>query len=123
MLKRERQAYFPYRVNLYCGGLTIGLSRYNTHAGFYVISKNSVNVKSHAADRDVIQIQNALAVASQRIDYSITSKKFFSQQPALTCEFSKINTLITEPSQNDLKRQADLGLQVMYCKLHSEKNI
>jgi len=117
MLKRERQASFPYRVNLYCSGLTTVLSQPNTDQGFYFISKNAVNVETPVPEQDVMHIQNALVATSQRMDCSITSKKFFSQQQVLACEFSKINTLITEPSPNSLDHQADLGLHFMYCKL------
>ena len=109
MLKRERQAYFPYRVNLYCSGLTTDLSQHNTSAGKCFISKNDLNAESWESNHDVIHIQNVLLALSQRVNCIINTKKFYSQQPVQVCDFSEINTLTNESSPVELQHQLNLA--------------
>jgi len=109
MLKRERQAYFPCRVNLYYNRLTTDLNQHNTNAGKCFISKNDVNAESRASNNDVIHIQNALVAASKKIDCLINTKKFYSQQPAQVRNFSEINTLTGKSSPGELKHQLNLA--------------
>jgi len=109
MLKRERQAYFPYRVNLYYSVLTTDLSQHTTSGGKCFISKNKVNIEIRKSHNHLICMQNALVAASQNVDCLINSKKFNSQHLVEVCEFSKINTLISKSSPGELKHQPNLA--------------
>jgi len=109
MLKRERQAHFPFRVNLYYSGWTTDLTQHNTNAGKCFISKNDVNAESRESNHNVLHIRNALVAASQRVDCLINSKKFYSQQPVQVCDFSEINTLTNESSPVELQHQLNLA--------------
>jgi DeoR/GlpR family transcriptional regulator of sugar metabolism len=109
MLKRERQAYFPYRVNLYYSVLTTDLSQHTTRGGKCFIGKSDLNFESRQSNHDVIHIQNALVEGSQKVDCLINFKKFNSQQPVQVRNFSEINTLINKLSPGELKHQLNLA--------------
>ena len=76
MLKREREAYFPYGVNLYYSVLTTDLSQHTTSGDKSFISKNNVNIESRQSHH-VIDMQNALVAASQKVNCLINSKDSF----------------------------------------------
>ena len=101
MLKREREAYFPYGVNLYYSVLTTDLSQHTTSGDKSFISKNNVNVESRKSHH-VIDMQNALVAASQKVNCLINSKRFVSKHLGQVCEFSKINTLFSKSSPGEL---------------------
>ena len=101
MLKREREAYFPYRVNLYYSVLTTDLSQHTTREYKCFISKHKVNIESRQSHH-VIDMQNALVAASQKVNCLINSKRFVSKHLGQVCEFSKINTLFSKSSPGEL---------------------
>ena len=116
MLKREREAYFPYRVNLYYSVLTTDLSQHTTSGDKSFISKNNVNIESRKSHH-AIDMQNALVPASQKVDCLINSKKFNSQRLVEVCEFSKINTLFSKSSPGELA-QPNLVATIQMHSLH-----
>ena len=101
MLKREREAYFPCRVNLYYSVLTTDLSQHTTSGDKSFISKNNVNIESRQSHH-VIDMQNALVAASQKVNCLINSKRLVSKHLGQVCEFSKINTLFSKSSPGEL---------------------
>src|SRR3569833_506142 len=64
---------------------------------------NALNLQNGVSDNDweVVQIKKAMVESSQRLVCLTIAEKINSQQPIQVCEYSKINTLITELSPDE----------------------
>ncbi|HWI91049.1 MAG TPA: hypothetical protein VNT20_07225, partial [Flavisolibacter sp.] len=63
----------------------------------------------------VVQIKKAMVESSQRLVCLSIAEKINSQQPIQVCEYSKIDTLITEllPDDELLKPYVQAGIKVL----------
>lgn len=78
---------------------------------------NALNLENGVSDNDweVVQIKRAMVESSQRLVCLTIAEKINSQQPIQVCDYSKIDTLITERSPEDplLKPYVEAGIKVL----------
>jgi DeoR/GlpR family transcriptional regulator of sugar metabolism len=78
---------------------------------------NALNLEGGVSDNDweVVQIKKAMVESSQRLVCLSIAEKINSQQPIQVCEYSKIDTLITEllPDDELLKPYVQAGIKVL----------
>ena len=78
---------------------------------------NALNLENGVSDNDwdVVQIKKAMVESSQRLVCLTIAEKINSQQPIQVCDYSKIDTLITELSPDDdlLKPYGQAGIKLL----------
>jgi DeoR/GlpR family transcriptional regulator of sugar metabolism len=78
---------------------------------------NALNLQNGISDNDwdVVQIKKAMVESSQRLVCLTIAEKINSQQPIQVCNYSNIDTLITELSPGDelLKPYVEAGITVL----------
>ena len=141
MLARERQVYIPDRVNLYYSLLSTDLNDHITVSDKTI--KNSkitpgpeakswvqqikvslclIGINDLYPQRsilgqrpDVVKIKKTMVELSQRWVCLTIAEKINSQQPIQVCDYSKIDTLITElsPDSAVLTPYLEAGIKVL----------
>ena len=78
---------------------------------------NALNLQTGVSDNDwdVVQIKKAMVESSQKLVCLTIAEKVNSQQPIQVCDYSKIDTLITELSPDDplLQPYIEAGIKVL----------
>lgn len=101
--------------------ITVGLEAISRireiRADLCFLGINAINIENGVSDNDwdVVQIKKAMVESSQKLLCLTIAEKINSRQPIQVCEYSKIDTLITELSPDDelLRPYREAGTQVL----------